>query len=92
MDDINSTSDDRTQNNAVRHKYRTLSDAEKAQMAALKDKGAELLGLIEELRTPIEDIQTENGEMAVGSFDRELEIATERVEEAVMWAVKHVTK
>lgn len=37
---INSESDDRTANNAVRHTYRVLSDAEKAQMVELKDLGA----------------------------------------------------
>jgi hypothetical protein len=30
-------------------------------------------------------------EMAIGTFDRELSIAAEKVEEAVMWAVKHIT-
>jgi len=25
------------------------------------------------------------------TFDRELDIAAERIEEAVMWAVKHIT-
>ena len=36
---VNSTSDARTVNNAVRHTYRVLTDAEKAQMQDLKDKG-----------------------------------------------------
>lgn len=73
-DKVDSESDDRTANNAVRHAYRVLSDAEKAQMVAIKDKGAELLNLIEGL----------------GS-SRELSIAKTKTEEAVMWAVKHVT-
>lgn len=49
MSMVDSASDARTANNAVRHQYRVLSDAEKAQMIAVKDKGAELLTLIESL-------------------------------------------
>ena len=71
---VQSASDDRTANNAVRHTYRVLSDAEKAQMVAIKDAGAELLRLIAETGT-----------------SRELSIAATKTEEAVMWAVKHVT-
>ena len=43
---VDSASDARTVNNTVRHSYRVLSDAEKAQMAAIKDKGLEFLELI----------------------------------------------
>jgi len=87
-----SASDARTANNAVRHTYRVLSDVEKAQMVAIKDKGAEFLQLIENLRSPPEPAGKVNGiEVALGTFDRELSIATEKVEEAVMWAVKHIT-
>lgn len=71
---VDSASDDRTANNAVRHTYRVLSDAEKAQMVAIKDKGAELLTLIDGL-----------------GGSRELSIAKTKTEEAVMWAVKHIT-
>lgn len=71
---VDSTSDQRTTNNAMRHQYRVLSDDEKATMLALKDKGAELLALIE----------------ACGQ-SRELSIARTKTEEAVMWAVKHIT-
>lgn len=74
-DTVSSTSDDRTVNNTMRHTYRVLSDAEKATMQALKDKGQELLDLIE----------------ACGG-SRELSIAKTKTEEAVMWAVKHVTR
>lgn len=71
---VDSASNDRTANNAVRHAYRVLSDAEKAQMVAIKDAGAALLKLIEET-----------------GGSRELSIARTKTEEAVMWAVKHVT-
>lgn len=74
MSHVDSASDDRTANNAVRHTYRVLSDAEKAQMVAIKDAGAALLKLIGD----------------TGS-SRELSIARTKTEEAVMWAVKHVT-
>ncbi len=74
MSEIPSESDDRTANNTVRHKYRTLSDDEKARMLAVKDKGAELLELID-----------------AAGHSRELSIAKTKTEEAVMWAVKHIT-
>jgi hypothetical protein len=59
----------------MRHEYRVLSDAEKAAMKAIKDKGLELLELID-------------GQGA----SRELSLAKTKAEEAVMWAVKHITK
>ncbi|MDW9773072.1 hypothetical protein GOA89_14745 [Sinorhizobium meliloti] len=77
---VDGTSDQRTVNNAVRHTYRVLTDAEKAQMVAIKDKGAELLALIREL---------DGSPSLPGS--RELFISHQKVEEAVMWAVKHIT-
>jgi uncharacterized protein YndB with AHSA1/START domain len=72
---IPATSDKRTSNNVLRHEYRVLSDAEKASMKAIKDKGLELLDLIE----------------SCGN-SRELSIAKTKTEEAVMWAVKSITK
>lgn len=74
METVDSTSDARTVNNTMRHQYRVLSEEEKAKMAAIKDKGAELLHLIE----------------GCGA-SREVSIAKTKTEEAVMWAVKHVT-
>ena len=94
MKHVDSASDDRTANNAVRHQYRVLSDAEKAQMMAVKDKGAEFLALLDTLATPLVEVSPGDAEtppMAMGRFDRELHIARERVEEAVMWAVRHIT-
>lgn len=93
---VDSASDARTANNTVRHTYRVLSDAEKAQMVAIKDKGEEFLALIDSLRTPLQPVGQGDGSTsyapaAIGTFDRELNIAAERVEEAVMWAVKHIT-
>lgn len=71
---IDSTSDARAVNNVMRHEYRVLSDDEKAQMKAIKDKGLELHDLIE----------------SIGG-SRELSLAKTKTEEAVMWAVKHIT-
>lgn len=71
---VDSASDARTANNAVRHQYRVLSDEEKARMVRFKDIGAEFLKAIED----------------AGS-SRELSLAKTKIEEAVMWAVKHVT-
>ncbi len=79
---IDSTSDDRTANNAVRHQYRVLSDQEKAMMVSLKDKGAEFIELL----------HIAGGNPGVEKqASRELSIAQTKIEEAVMWAVKHVT-
>mgnify|MGYP001235069858 CR=1 FL=1 len=72
---VDSTSDQRTVNNVLRHEYKVLSAEEKAQMKALKDKGLEFLELIE----------------SIGG-SRELSLAKTKVEEAVMWSVKHVTR
>lgn len=75
MTTVDSTSDERTVNNVMRHQYRVLTDAEKQQMQAIKDKGLELHDLIE----------------SIGQ-SRELSLAKTKTEEAVMWAVKHLTR
>lgn len=71
---VDATGDSRVVNNTMRHAYRVLSDEEKGQMQAIKDKGLELHALIE----------------SVGA-SRELALAKTKTEEAVMWAVKHIT-
>ena len=75
MATVDSTSDERTANNVMRHEYRVLSEEEKAQMKGIKDLGVEFVELC-------------NG---IGR-SRELSLAISKMEEAVMWAVKHVTK
>lgn len=72
---VNSESDDRTANNAVRHQYRVLDESEKAAMLKVKDEGAELIAYLDRL-----------------GQSRELSIAKTKIEEAVMWAVKHITR
>jgi hypothetical protein len=79
-----SESDDRTVNNTVRHQYRVLSDKEKQQMVELKDLGAAFLAKLHE----VGDTDPNGGRQG----SRELSIAEARIEEAVMWSVKHVTK
>ena len=71
---VDSASDARTANNAVRHTYRVLSDAEKAQMVAIKDLGAAFIAKCDEI-----------------GASREISLAKTNAEQAVMWAVKHVT-
>lgn len=75
MSTVESTSNERTVNNTMRHQYRVLSDEEKAQMQKIKDMGLEMLTYID----------------GIGA-SREMSIAKTKIEEAVMWAVKHVTK
>lgn len=74
MEKVDSTSDARTVNNTMRHQYRVLSDAEKANMQAIKDAGLVFHDLIS----------------GMGN-SREISLAKTKVEEAVMWAVKHIT-
>lgn len=72
---VKSTSDQRTVNNVMRHEYRVLTDAEKAAMQAVKDKGLEMHNMLEGM-----------------GASRELSIAKTKLEEVVMWAVKHLTR
>lgn len=74
MASVDSAGDDRTVNNTMRHQYRVLSDAEKANMQAIKDMGLKFHELVSGLGN-----------------SREVSIAKTKVEEAVMWAVKHIT-
>lgn len=71
---IDSTSDQRTVNNTMRHQYRVLTEKEKTQMQGVKDVGQLLLEMID----------------GIGG-SRELSLAKTKIEEAVMWAVKHIT-
>jgi hypothetical protein len=74
MASVDSASDSRTVNNTMRHQYRVLSDAEKANMAKIKDIGLDFHEFIAGLGN-----------------SRELSLARTKIEEAVMWAVKHIT-
>ena len=72
---VDSTSDERTVNNAMRHEYRVLSEGEKAQMMTLKDIGLEFITAVTN---------------AIPNT-REGSLAKTKMEEAVMWAVKGLT-
>lgn len=72
---MESTSDERTVNNVMRHEYRVLTDAEKELMKNIKDEGLNFITLCEEIGT-----------------SRELSLAKTNIEQAVMWAVKHITR
>jgi hypothetical protein len=82
MSTVDSASDLRTVNNDVRHQYRILDDREKAAMREIKDKSQEFLDLL----------TSHFGRRPDGSYlSRELNLARTHIEEATMWAVKHLT-
>ena len=72
---VDSTSDERTKNNVMRHEYRILSEQEKLVMKAIKDKGYEFLDIL----------------LTKCPAGRETALARTKIEEAVMWAVKGIT-
>lgn len=74
MQTVSSTSDERVVNNTMRHNYRILDDAEKANMARVKDMGMDFHEFVSGLGN-----------------SREISLARTKIEEAVMWAVKHIT-
>jgi hypothetical protein len=80
---VDSTSDARTANNAVRHQYRILSDAEKALMSQVKDAGAAFITLLHKIGG------TDPGGERHSS--RDLALAQTHAEDAVMRAVRHIT-
>lgn len=81
---LDSAGDERTQNNAVRHTYRQLSGAEKAQMVEIKDAGAAFIAMLHRIGG------TTPGEDRFGS--RDLSLSNTAIEDAVMRAVRHITK
>lgn len=83
MTSIDSTSKDRTVNNAVRHQYRVLSDAEKEQMQQVKDMGAAFIAKLHEIGGT-----DPNGDRFAS---RDLSLANTHAEDAVMRAVRHIT-
>ena len=81
---VDSTSDARTVNNVMRHAYRVLSETEKEQMRLLKDKGLEFYNLLHSIG------ETDPAGDRLAS--RELSLAATNAEQALMWAVKHITR
>lgn len=82
---FNSASDARVTNNVMRHEYRVLSDEEKQRMQAIKDHGLAFMELLH-------DIGRTSAGFGDRLGDRELSIAGTKIEEAVMWAVKSITR
>jgi hypothetical protein len=70
-------------NNVMRHSYRTLTDAEKEYVQRVKDDGLKFWELLHDIG---------NTEYGPQFASRELAIAATKVEEAVLWTVKHLTK
>ncbi len=85
---VDSTSDERVVNNLMRHQYRVLSEIEKKQMQRVKDLG---LGFVKNLHGIGGTPEMIEGNPA-GQGSRELSIAQTHIEDAVMWAVKHITR
>jgi hypothetical protein len=83
-----STADARTRNNTLRHTYRALSDVEKAHMSCIKDAGATFIDILDHIEQTGRVMRP--GEAPAGE-SREFEIARQKIEEAVMWAVKQIT-
>ncbi|MGA8026443.1 MAG: hypothetical protein WB992_04805 [Bryobacteraceae bacterium] len=85
---VESTSDRRVANNIMRHQYRVLTDQEKQWMQNIKDMGLAFIRDLHVLGGTAD--QFDAGEDRCGS--RELSLAQTKMEEAVMWAVKHITR
>lgn len=82
--EITSVDDRRVMNNSVRQTYRVLTDAEKAQIDKVKKLGQEFIDLCHDIgeTPPCGD--------RLGS--RDLSLAVTHMEDAVMRAVRHITK
>lgn len=87
---VDSTSNERTVNNLMRHKYRVLTDVEKAQMQAVKDLGLKFVEALHVIGGTDGDFAKSGENARLPS--RELSLAQTNVEQAVMWAVKHITR
>lgn len=86
---VSSTSDERTANNAMRHTYRILSEEEKAYVEEVKDLGAAFTQLLHRIgRTTSPNSPEEDHRFA----SRNLSLAFTAIEDAVMRAVKHITR
>jgi hypothetical protein len=81
---VPSTSDSRVVNNIMRHNYRVLDGSEKEAMGDVKDSGLAFVQMLHKIGG------TDPAGERQGS--RELSLAQTKIEEAVMWAVKHITR
>lgn len=94
---MKSTSDERVTNNSTRQTYRKLTDAEKAVVDDIKQRGADLIAVLQRLddkvlfgdagiHPDLPDTEEKNR-----FNDRNLELARQHIEDGVMRAVRHVT-
>lgn len=67
--------------------YRELSKEEKELIAKVKEKASELYELFVLVQFPADEVVPINGRSG-----REVALAKTKLEEAVMWAVKGITK
>lgn len=81
---VSSSCDQRVTNNVMRHNYRVLNEEEKQQMQGIKDMGMQFYNYLH----GIGGTNMDNDKFA----SRELSLAATKIEEAVMWAVKHTTR
>lgn len=81
---IESTSDERAINNSTRQKYRVLTDSEKMNVDLVKGLGQQFIDLLHTIGG------TEHGGERFGG--RDLALANTHIEDAVMRAVRHITK
>lgn len=79
MSSVNPTGDERTANNTMRQEYRILSEEEKAQMRDIKDLGSQFFSQL----ISIERVRGRSSD---------LDIAKQKIQEAVFWVVHEVTK
>ncbi len=84
MSHVDSTSDDRTVNNAMRHNYRILSEDEKQKIVKVKDLGAEFVALLHEIG--------DSNPQGAYFGSRNLSLANTHIEDAVMRVVRHITE
>lgn len=87
---VDSAGDARTVNNLMRHQYRVLSEDEKQAMVRIKDLGLDFVRELHLVGGSLHHFEVD-GDRAKQQW-RELAIAQTKIEEAVMWAVKHLTR
>jgi hypothetical protein len=73
-----------TANNVMRHTYRPITDEEHADMQKVKDAGLAFFDLCDAIGL--------KGAPDRGPGSRELSLAKTKIEEAVMWATKHISR
>ena len=87
---IDSESNQRTANNAMRHQYKVLNENEKHQMVAVKDMGLDFLRLLHSIGGTAPSIETYSLDK-IPQASRDLALAQTHIEDAVMRAVRHIT-